>query len=116
VELPLTVRGETIGQLEVASRDGTAPDSDTQYMLQAVAERVAQALDTTRLGEQSRRQAEQEQILSRLSADLQASGDLQTVLRIVAERASRAMGTSRGFVHLTLRLDEDDLPDDGVQS
>jgi GAF domain-containing protein len=100
LSLPLTVRGETIGMLDLASRSGEPPDQETQAMLEAVAERVAQALDSARLGEQAQRQAAREQILSELSAELQATTDLNIILRIVAREVSRALGTSRGFVHL----------------
>jgi len=105
VTLPLTVRGETIGQLEITPKNGKVADEDTQVLLEAVAERVALALDSTRLSEQSRRQAEHEQILSQLSADLQATTDLENILRISVERASQSMGASRGFIQLRIEVD-----------
>jgi GAF domain-containing protein len=107
VSLPLKVRGTTIGVLDVKPRGGDAPDEDTQQLLEAVAERVAQALDSTRLTEQTRRLADQEQILSQLSAELQASTNLDVILRVVAERTSRALDTSRGFVHLRMEMGEE---------
>ncbi len=110
VSLPLRVRGETIGVLDVTSRSGESPDEDTQKMLEEVAERVAMALDSTRLGEQSRRQAEREQILGRISAELQASADLDTILRIVVKETSQALGAPTGFVHLTTKYGGDQLP------
>lgn len=112
VSLPLRVRGETIGVLDVTSRSGEPPDEDTQKMLEEVAERVAMALDSTRLGEQSRRQAEREQILGKISAELQASADLDTILRIVVRETSQALGSPTGFVHLTTRYGAEQLPDE----
>lgn len=100
ISLPLTVRGETIGVLDVMSKSGKKPDEETQNMLEAVAERVALALDSARLGEQAQRQASRDQILSTLSAELQATTDLDTILQITAREVSRALNTSRGFVHL----------------
>ena len=102
VTMPLKVRGQTIGMLDVTPRTGDEPDEETQNMLQAVADRVAQALDSTRLGEQSRRQADQEQILNQLVTQLQGTTDLDIILRLVAEQTSRALDTSRGFVHLNI--------------
>jgi GAF domain-containing protein len=107
VSLPLKIRGETIGMLDVTPRSGEAPDEETQLMLQAVAERVALALDSTRLGEQSQRQAEREQILSKISADLQATTDMNAILRIVARESSRALGAPRSFIHLALDYDKE---------
>lgn len=104
LSVPLRVRGETIGMLDVAPRNGEVPDPETRQMLEAVAERVAQALDSTRLSEQARHQAEQEQILSQLSASLQSTTDLNVILRVAAQQASQALGTRRGFVHLVMEV------------
>lgn len=106
ISLPLKVRGETIGVLDLTPRSGEPPDEETRDMLAAVAERVALALDSTRLGEQAQRQAEREQFLSHLSRELHATTDLRSILRIAARSVSRALGTSRSFVHLTMKSDE----------
>lgn len=105
VTLPLKVRGETIGLLDLTPRSGHEPDPETRAMLEAVAERVAMALDSTRLGDQAQYQAQREEILSHLSADLQATTDLNTILRVVSRTASRALETPTGFVYLTLDYD-----------
>jgi GAF domain-containing protein len=102
LSVPLKVRGQTIGLLDIAARDGSEPDEETRQMLEAVAERVALALDSSRLSEQSQRQAAREQILGRLSAELQATTDLDVILRIAAREASRALDTPQSFVHLTM--------------
>ncbi len=106
VSVPLSVRGQTIGMLDLKHKEGKTPDLETQNLIEAVAERVALALDSTRLSEQAQLQAEREQILSRLSAELQASTDLDVVLRIAAREASQAMDSPRGFVHLTMEYGE----------
>ena len=80
-------------------------------MLEAVAERVALALDSSRLSEQAQRQAAREQILGRLSAELQATTDLDVILRIAAREASRALDTPHSFVHLTMSYSQ---PEDQV--
>jgi GAF domain-containing protein len=102
LRMPLMVRGESVGVLDVKSRNGESPTPEVQAILEAVAERVALALDSTRLSEGALRQAEREQVLGHISAELQATTDLDMILRIAAREASRAMGTSRGFVHLIM--------------
>jgi GAF domain-containing protein len=102
LRMPLMVRGESVGVLDVKSRNGESPSAEVQAILEAVAERVALALDSTRLSEGALRQAEREQVLGHISAELQATTDLDVILRIAAREASRAMGTSRGFVHLIM--------------
>jgi GAF domain-containing protein len=104
VSLPLKIRGETIGMLDLKPRSGQVPDSETLQMLEQVADRVAQALDSTRLGEQAQRQAAREQILSKLSAQLQATTDLNAILRIAATEAAQSLNTRRSFVRLVMEF------------
>jgi GAF domain-containing protein len=107
VSLPLKVRGTTIGALDVTPRKGDEPpDEETRSMLEAVAERVALALDSTRLGEMAEQRAKRDQILSTLSAEFQASSDLPGILKAAARGVSQAFGASRGFAQLMLRPDE----------
>ncbi len=107
MSLPLSVRGKKIGRLSLKPKSGGShPDEDTQVILEAVAERVALALDSTRLSEQAQKQAAREQVLSQLSVKLQSSTNLDTILRTAAREASRAMGVSRGFATLASSDDE----------
>ncbi len=103
LSLPLTVRGETIGVIDLEPHNGALPDDETRRFLEAVAERVALALDSTRLSEQTQRQAAREQILSRLSAELQATTDLNVMLSIAVREASQALDAPHGFIHLTMK-------------
>ncbi|MBN1119709.1 MAG: GAF domain-containing protein [Anaerolineae bacterium] len=107
MSLPLSVRGKKIGRLSLKPKSGAAhPDEDTQVILEAVAERVALALDSTRLSEQAQQQAAREQMLSQISVNLQSSTNLDMILRTAAREASRAMGVSRGFATLAGSDDE----------
>ena len=101
MSLPLSVRGKKIGKLSLKPKSGDeSPDEDTQVILEAVAERVALALDSTRLSEQAQKQAAREQILSQLSVKLQSSTNLDQILHTAAREASRAMGAQQGFATL----------------
>jgi GAF domain-containing protein len=101
ISLPLTVRGESIGAIDIRPKeDREELDQDVQAMLEAVAERVAVALDSTRLAEQAQRTAWREQIVNQISAKLQRSQDLQAILHTALTELGRAMGMSRGFARL----------------
>jgi GAF domain-containing protein/membrane protein implicated in regulation of membrane protease activity len=101
ISLPLKVRGEPIGAIDIKPKETQEPpDEEVQAMLEAVAERVAVALDNTRLAEQAQRTAWREQIVNQISAKLQRSHDLQIILRTAATELGRAMGMSRGFARL----------------
>jgi GAF domain-containing protein len=101
--LPLMVRGQAIGSLDVGSKEGEALDEELQAVLEAVAERVALALDNTRLSQQAQRTAQIQQLINVFSDKLQRAPDVRAVLRLVATEASRILGAPRGFVQLEPR-------------
>ena len=98
--LPLTVRGQTIGSLDVEGREAKELDEDLKAVLEAVAERVALALDNTRLAQQAQRTAQIQQLVNMFSEQLQRTTNLRAILRLTASEASRMLGTQRGFVQL----------------
>jgi GAF domain-containing protein len=107
LSLPISLHGSTIGQLEVVPGEDE-PDSQAQAVLEAVAERIALALDNTRLIEQSRRAAWREQIINRVSTEIQRVSDLRSVLRVAVTELSRAFDAPRGFIELVADDDQDE--------
>jgi GAF domain-containing protein len=107
LSLPISLHGSTIGQLEVVPGEDE-PDSQVQDVLEAVAERIALALDNTRLIEQSRRAAWREQIINRVSTEIQRVSDLRSVLRVAVTELSRAFDAPRGFIELVADDDQDE--------
>jgi GAF domain-containing protein len=107
LSLPISLRGSTIGQLEVVP-DADEPDRDeVEAVLEAVAERIALALDNTRLVEQAQRAAWREQIINRVSAKIQHAPDLRSVLRVAVTELSHAFDAPRGFIELGADDDQD---------
>ncbi len=82
---PLTVRGEPIGRLVVAS-DGEQPlTADEEAFLQAVSQQVAEALEAARLFEQTQTAlAEQERLSSELATVAKVSTAASTILEAEA--------------------------------
>jgi GAF domain-containing protein len=101
--LPIVVRGQTIGSLDVGPKEGEALDEEMQAVLEAVAERVALALDNTRLSQQAQRTAQAQQLINVFSEKLQRAPDVRAILRLVAVEVSRIMGAPRGFTQLETR-------------
>lgn len=103
--LPIVVRGQTIGSLDVEPTEDEALDAETQAILGAVAERVALALDNTRLAQQAQRTAQVQQVLNVFSGKLQRAPDMQSILRLVATEVSEILGAPRSFAQLETRSD-----------
>jgi GAF domain-containing protein len=103
--LPIVVRGQTIGLLDVESSEGETLDEDTQAILEAVAERVALALDNTRLAQQAQRTAQIQQMVNVFSEKLQRAPDIRSILRLVATEVGGVLGAPRSFAQLETRGD-----------
>lgn len=101
--LPIVVRGQHVGSLDVETPDDAELDEDVKAILEAVAERVALALDNTRLAQQAERTAQIQQLVGEFSRKLQAATDVRAILRLTASEASEILQTERGFVLLELQ-------------
>lgn len=105
--MPLSIRGQQIGSLDIKSRDGKELDDEVQSILEAVAERVALALDNTRLSQQAQRTAQRQQLLNVFSEQLQRASDIEGILRAVATEISEIMQAPRAFIQLETRGEEE---------
>ena len=77
---PLSVRGETFGELGVEAGADDPLSADDLRLVESVAEQVAQALESARLFEQTQSALAETEDLYRVSADLNAAQSLDEVL------------------------------------
>ena len=78
---------------------GGLSDDDAR-LLQLVANQVAIALRNARLFEQAQKQADREVVINRISQQIQAATDVESVLRIAARELGQALSTQRANVQL----------------
>ena len=98
--VPLLLRGAVIGVMEFETiADEWNPAS--LELAQAVSERLAQTLDSSRLFEQTQRLARRETILRQISDQMQGAASMEELLRIAAEELNKALGASRTYVRLS---------------
>jgi len=103
--LPLRVRGEVIGVLEI-ERDGTRPWSDDDIaMAETLIDRLALAVENARLYEQATLAAEREHIVNRIAQNVQEAESVDDILRAALSDLSTVLGASRGIVQITPRDD-----------
>jgi GAF domain-containing protein len=99
--VPLRVRGEVIGVLEI-ERGGEKPWSDTEIeMVETLVDRLGMAIENARLYEQATLSAEREQIVNRISQDVQSARSIEEVLQSALAELSDVLGASRGVVHIS---------------
>jgi GAF domain-containing protein len=107
--VPLLVREESVGILEVGYRRGErASITDDQIrLLRGIADRVAIAIENARLVEQTRAvleetkaRAAQESVIGEIALQLQQATDMESLMRITAEELNKQLDASRVYVQL----------------
>lgn len=99
IAVPLDVRGQILGALEVTLPPGVS-ELDAQELIEAVAARLALALDNSRLFEEAQTLAQQEHVINELGGRLQSAGDVDEMLRTTLTELSRVLGANSASVRL----------------
>lgn len=98
VAVPLMLRGEVIGAIEV--EPGAQTGQETVEMVQAVANRLALSLENARLYEATLQAAAQEQRINDIAARFQSVATVDELLRITLAELSETLGAERGSIRL----------------
>lgn len=99
--LPVRVRGETIGVLEIA-RGEDRPWSDSEIELaETLVERLALALENARLFEEAAMATGREAAINVIAQDVQSAESVDEVLQAALVRLSEVLGAARGVVQIS---------------
>ena len=99
IAVPLLLRGEVIGALEIASGQA-ASQADALGLAQDVARRLAVSLENARLIDEAQDTAQREQRISEITAQYQSAETVDELLRITLDELGRSLGANRGMVRL----------------
>jgi GAF domain-containing protein len=95
VAIPIKLRGQTIGVLDVRPKNGQRPwKPDEIALLEAAAERAALALENARLIESAQRRAARERAIGDISSKIGAVSNLESILQTAVEELGRKMGSA----------------------
>jgi GAF domain-containing protein/HAMP domain-containing protein len=93
---PITVRGQWIGSLQLGEEQQTRTWSEEDlHLIRAVADQVGQALENSRLLEETQRRAEREHLVSEITTKLRASNDPQVILKTAMKELREALRVKR---------------------
>jgi GAF domain-containing protein len=93
--IPVQLRGQTIGRLKLNASDRSHVWTDDELlMVEATAERVALALESTRLLEEAQKRATRESFLSEIAAKLSTSFQLDSILRDTVQELGQTFKNS----------------------
>lgn len=103
--LPVRVRGETIGVLEIA-RGEDRPWSDGEIELaETLVERLALALENARLFEEASLATGREAAINLIAQDVQSAESVDQVLQTALVRLSEVLGVERSVVQISPRAE-----------
>jgi GAF domain-containing protein/HAMP domain-containing protein len=96
VIVPITVRGQWIGSLQLGEEQQSRTWSEEDlHLIRAVADQVGQALENSRLLEETQRRAEREHLVSEITTKLRASNDPQVILQTAMKELREALRVKR---------------------
>jgi GAF domain-containing protein len=111
VAVPIKLRGQTIGVLDVRAKNGQRLwKADEIALLEAAAERAALALENARLIESAQRRAARERAIGDISTKIGAVSNLESILQTAVEELGRKIG---GAAEVTLEINTDDSQTSG---
>jgi len=98
--IPLRVRGEVIGVLQIERGGERHWTDDELEMAETLVDRLSMAIENARLYEQASLAASREQVVNVISQEVQAAGSMDEVLRAALAELGAALGASRGIVQI----------------
>ncbi len=108
IAVPVTLRGEVIGAIEVEAGAETSPE--TIEMVQAVAQRLALSVENARLYEVTLQAAAQEQRINNIAARFQSVATVDELMRIALGELGDILGAERGSIRLGQFTEEQQTP------
>jgi len=101
VAIPVKLRGEVIGVLQIESNDASREwEKDEVGLVAAVAERAAVAMENARLFQEARRRAAKEHAISEATARVGSALSIENILHVTAEELERVLGGSEIVIQL----------------
>ncbi len=103
LELPITLRGQTIGTIVLQRKKAQPPWTAKERSLAAeIISQASLALENARLLEETQRRASEEQLVREVATNIHATLDMDTVLRTAAQEIYRALDLEMAEVLLNI--------------
>ena len=99
--IPLTVKGQAIGIMELESWDERHYTPEQLNLLMTLANQAAVALENTRLFEQTQARAERERAIREITDKMRRAVGMDALMQTTIREMAAALGTSSAFVQLS---------------
>ncbi|GEM_PF-4060986 len=102
VAVPIKLRERVIGVLMMRAREGEI-EAGAVETVQAIGDRLAMALETTRLLEETRRRVMREHLVTQVGARVREQLEIESVLETALRELGRILDVRRGVAYLSTR-------------
>jgi GAF domain-containing protein len=93
LDIPIAIRGQSIGNLEIEIPEGNRQLSpEQQALVDNITQQMGLALENLRLIEETQRSASREQVIREITAKIRETLDIETVLKTATTEISRSFG------------------------
>ena len=104
VAVPVKLRGEVIGILQIESNDPLKTwQADEISLVEAVAERAAFAMENARLFQDARKRASKERLISEATTKISGAFSIENILQTTAQELERVLGGSEVLIQFQNR-------------
>lgn len=105
--LPLQIRGESIGVLQIEKGDPGQSWTETEIsVLETIAEQLSLALESARLFQDSQRRAATERVIGEVTSRMRESLDLEKVMKTAAGEIRQSLGLDKVVIRLATEENE----------
>ena len=105
--LPITLRGQVIGALQIRHRPGRRWLTKDVETVKAVAHRLGPTLETARLTHEAQQRAAREQLIGNATDRMRETLDIETVLRTAADEMYKALRLDQVSISLSPEVAQD---------
>lgn len=98
--LPLRLRGEVVGVLELGRQGERAWTRAELALAQTLVDRLTAAIENARLYERAREATERERVVNQIGQDVQAARSIDEVLQAALAELGEVLGASHGIVQI----------------
>lgn len=102
VEMPLTLRGQIIGQVVLETNNPHLTDEE-MAVLRAITTQAALALENARLIEETQKRSRRERVVTDITARVQRAVRVDEALQITLRELGQALGAARGTIQLEIK-------------
>ncbi len=108
--IPLTLRGEIVGAIGARRETTTGWSDEDMALAQAIADQLAQTIESLRLLDETQRRAAQDRLIGEITARMRATLDVETVLRTTVDQMYQALGLDELVVRLVADKESSSSP------